>query len=126
MKVLCLRRTTIAALMTVCLSVGLAAQSEMLQSHIAALKESLTQSREQLKQYQWVETTVVLMNGEEKSTKQYLAHYGADGTVQKTVVEASPEKKQRGLRGHIIENKKEQLTDYMQRAVDLVKLYVPP
>ena len=30
------------------------------------------------------------------------------------------------MRGHIIEKKKEELTDYMQRAVDLVKLYVPP
>ena len=112
--------------MAVCLSTTLGAQSESLQAHVAALKESLTQSREQLKQYEWVETTVVLQNGEEKSTKQYRAHYGADRTVQKTLIEASPEKKQRGLRGHIIEKKKEELTDYMQRAVDLVKLYVPP
>ena len=126
MKVVSICRTSISGLMTVCLSATLAAQSEMLQTHVAALKESLTQSREQLKQYEWVETTVVLQNGEEKSTKQYHARYAADGTVQKTLIEATPEKKQRGLRGHIIEKKKEELTDYMQRAVALVKLYVPP
>ena len=126
MKVKLMCRTMVIALMTVCLSATLRAQSETLQTHVAALKESLRQSREQLKQYEWVETTVVLQNGEEKSTKQYRAHYGADGAVQKTLIEASPEKKQRGLRGHIIEKKKEELTDYMQRAVDLVKLYVPP
>ena len=126
MKVMSTCKTMVIALMTVCLSATLGAQSETLQTHVAALKDSLTQSREQLKQYEWVETTVVLQNGEEKSTKQYRAHYGADGTVQKTLLEASPEKEGHGLRGHIIEKKKEELTDYMQRAVDLVKLYVPP
>jgi len=126
MKVMLMCKTMVIALMTVCLSATLGAQSETLQTHVAALKDSLTQSREQLKQYEWVETTVVLQNGEEKSTKQYRAHYGADGTVQKTLLEASPEKEGHGLRGHIIEKKKEELTDYMQRAVDLVKLYVPP
>ena len=119
-------RTTIVGLLAVCLSVALGSPSETLQAHVTALKESLKQSRERLKQYEWMETTVVVLNDEEKSTKRYLAHYGADGTVQKTIVEASPEKKQRGLRGHIIEKKKEELTDYMQRGVDLIKLYVPP
>jgi len=126
MKVMLMCKTMVIALMTVCLSATLGAQSETLQTHVAALKDSLTQSREQLKQYEWVETTVILLNGDEKSSKQYRAHYGADGTVQKTLLEASPEKEGHGLRGHIIEKKKEELTDYMQRAVDLVKLYVPP
>jgi hypothetical protein len=88
MKVKLMCKTMVIALMTVCLSATLGAQSETLQTHVAALKESLRQSREQLKQYEWVETTVVLQNGEEKSTKQYRAHYGADGTVQKTLIEA--------------------------------------
>ena len=66
-----------------------------LQTHVAALKQSLAQSKEALEQYQWTETTVVLLNGEEKSRKQYLSRYGADGTLQKTLVEASPEKKER-------------------------------
>ena len=126
MKVRSMSRKATAALMALCLSAPLGAQSETLQTHVAALKESLARNRQQLKQYEWMETTVVLLNGEEKSTKQYIARYSADGTVQKTLLEASPEKKQRGLRGRIIEKKKEELTDYMQRAVDLVKLYVPP
>jgi hypothetical protein len=115
MKVVSICRTTISALMAVCLSTTLGAQSESLQARVAALKESLTQSREQLKQYEWVETTVVLQNGEEKSTKQYRAHYGADGTVQKTLLETSPEKEGRGLRGHIIE-KEEGGTDRLHAA----------
>jgi hypothetical protein len=37
-----------------------------------------------------------------------------------------PEEKKRGLRGKIVESKKEELTDYMKEAVGLVKQYVPP
>src|SRR5262249_30643314 len=110
----------------VCLAAAPGVQSQGIQTHVAALKESLERSRQQLKQYEWTETTVVSLKGEEKSRKQYTARLGADGTVQKTLVEASPEKKEHGLRGHVIEKKKEELTDYMQRAVELVKLYVPP
>jgi hypothetical protein len=37
-----------------------------------------------------------------------------------------PPQKKRGLRGKIVENKKEELSDYMKQAVGLVKTYVPP
>jgi hypothetical protein len=103
-------------------------QTEGLQTHVAALKDSLEKNRQQLKQYEWTETMTVLVNGEEKSQKQTMNHYGPDGTVQKTPIEASPEKQQpqRGIRGRIVEKKKEEMTDYMKRAVDLIKMYVPP
>jgi hypothetical protein len=103
-----------------------AAQEGPLQARVAALKQSLAESRQQLKQYQWTETMTVIVNGEEKSHKQYECHYGPDGTVQKVLLEASPEKTGRGLRGRIIKKKKEEMTDYMRRAADLVKMYVPP
>jgi hypothetical protein len=41
-------------------------------------------------------------------------------------VSESPQTKKRGLRGRIVEKKKEELTDYMKQAVALVKTYVPP
>jgi hypothetical protein len=37
-----------------------------------------------------------------------------------------PEEKKRGLRGKIIEAKKEEMADYVKEAVALVKLYIPP
>ena len=126
MKTTLLRNTIVTGLTAACLAVTASAQQEAIRGHVEALKQSLAQSKQQLKQYQWMETTVVLLRGEEKSRKQYLCHYGVDGTVQKVLVEASPEKHEPGIRGHIIEKKKEELTDYMQRAVDMVKLYVPP
>ena len=40
---------------------------------------------------------------------------------------AAPEaKKKKGLRGKIVENKKEEMSDYMKQAVALVKSYIPP
>ena len=49
--------------------------------------------------------------------------------MARTVAEVSHSpaaEKKRGLRGRIAENKKEELTDYMKQAVQLVKTYVPP
>jgi hypothetical protein len=97
------------------------------QERVGALKAELAASQATLRQYEWIETTVVSLNGEEKSRKQQRCYYGADGTLQKVVVDASPPPdKKRGLRGKIIANKTAELTDYMQNAVSLVKSYVPP
>lgn len=102
-------------------------QTQSVPERVAALKASLAASQVVLKQYEWIETTVVSLKGEEKSRKQERCYYGADGGVQKIPLTASaPAKKKRGLRGRIIENKKEELTDYMMHAIALVKSYVPP
>jgi len=94
---------------------------------VAALKTTLASSAAALRHYEWVETTVVSLKGEEKSRKQMRCYYGADGVLQKVEISASPPpEKKRGLRGKIIENKKEELTNYMKDAVNLVKSYVPP
>jgi hypothetical protein len=95
---------------------------------VAALKASLAASQAALRQYEWIETTVVLLKGEEKSRQQNRCYYGADGGVEKVPVTspAPPPKKKRGMRGRIVENKKEELADYMKEAVALVRQYVPP
>jgi hypothetical protein len=103
------------------------AQAQSVEERVAALKASLATSQANLRQYEWIETTVVSFKGEEKSRKQERCYWGADGKLQKVEVTASPApEKKRGLRGKIIANKKEELTDYMKQAVALVKTYVPP
>jgi len=95
--------------------------------HVAALKAALEASQIALKQYEWIETTVVSLKDEEKSRKQARCYYGADGALQKVEANRSPEPaKKGGLRGLIARKKKEELTDYMKNAVSLVKAYVPP
>jgi hypothetical protein len=103
------------------------AQQPTTQERVLALKASLAASKALLKQYQWVETTVVTLKGEEKSRKQQNCYYGVDGNVQKILLTPPPaEKKQRGLRGRIAAEKKEEMADYMKEAVGMVKQYIPP
>jgi hypothetical protein len=103
------------------------AQQPSVPERVAALKTSLAESKARLKGYEWVETTVVLLKGEEKSSTQQRCYHGADGKVQKLPLAAPPEpEKKRGLRGRIVEKKKEELSDYMKQAIGLVHQYVPP
>lgn len=95
--------------------------------HVTAIKQSLGASTAALRQYEWIETTVVSIKGEEKSRTQNQCYYGVDGKVQKTAVGPPPaDDKKRGLRGKIVENKKEEISDSVKEAVALVKQYVPP
>ncbi len=98
-----------------------------IQQHVAALKSSMIASQQDLRTYQWVETTTVSVNGEQKSYKEESCYYGADGSLQKTPIASSaPPKKKFGLRGAIQESKTEEMTDTMKQAVALVKSYIPP
>jgi hypothetical protein len=98
-----------------------------LAEHTVALKASMAASQAILRSYEWVETTVISLKGEEKARTMDRCYYGADGQMQKIPLMAPPpEEKKRGLRGKIIEAKKEEMADYIKEAVALVKLYVPP
>ncbi len=98
-----------------------------LEERVAALKQSLAQSTQALRRYQWVETTAVTMKGEVKSQKQVSCYYGADGNLQKIPISATPPPKQKpGLRGAIQKSKTEELKGDVKQAVALVHLYAPP
>jgi hypothetical protein len=104
------------------------AAKEQLQAKIAEVKASLAKNQEALKQYTWLETTETSLKGEVKSKTQNECSYGPDGKVQKKLVSAPPEKKAppKGLKGKVVENKVDDLKDYMKSTAGLIKLYVPP
>src|SRR5262249_5849433 len=104
------------------------AQQPSLPEHVAALKASLAASQSALKQYEWIQTTVVTLKGEEKSSKQERCYYGADGALEKVEVNEphEQEKKKHGRRRLTAEKKKEELTDYRKTAETPAHLYVPP
>jgi len=96
-------------------------------ARVAAIKANLATNRQNLMSYQWTETQVVNLKGEDKSAKQFSCSYGPDGNVVKTALTApAPGKDKPGLRGKIVENKKEEMSGYMKSAVALVKSYIPP
>src|SRR5271169_4007623 len=111
-----------AALITMRVWTAEAQEALSVPERVAALKASLAASQAMLKQYEWIETTVISLKGDEKSRKQQRCYYGADGGLQKVDVSQSPEAaKKPGLRGLIAEKKKGELTDYIENAVRLVK-----
>lgn len=127
MKELCLKKTIPLALGFLLLGGAALAQQPAAEERVAALKSSLASSKATLRQFEWIETTTVLLKGEQKAQTQERCYYGADGNLQKVPVAApAPAEKKRGLRGKIVENKKEEMSDYMKEAVALVKRYLPP
>lgn len=94
---------------------------------VAEVKTHLETSMKQLRTYEWLETTVVYKDGEEKSRKQSRCYYGVDGKLYKVPTGAeTQDKAPKGLRGKIAENKKEEITDYIESCVKKVHEYLPP
>jgi len=102
---------------------------------VAALKQSLAESQVNLRKYEWIETTVISLKGEEKSRKQQRCYYGADGVLQKLPIgqppAAQPAPSGGGRRGGrlaqaVVENKVDDMKEYMERASALIHKYVPP
>lgn len=103
------------------------AQQPTPQERIAALKASMAASKEILRQYEWMQTTIVSVDGEEKSREMDRCYYGADGKLQKVPVTTPPPQKElRGIRGRIAERKQEEMKEYTAQVVALIKEYVPP
>src|SRR5579862_3839673 len=105
-----------------------AAANPELQQKVAALKQSLAQNQQALHQYTWTEKMETIFKGETKSTKQSQCQYGPDGKVQKTALGAPqpPPEQKRGVKGKVIEKKKGEMKDYMERVASLVGRYAPP
>ena len=106
---------------------------------VAALKQNLAEGQKKLRQYEWIETTAISLKGEEKSRKQQRVYYGADGKLTKVPMgepkpAAAPSgggggRDRRGggrVKENIIENKKDEMVEYMEKAGALIHQYVPP
>ena len=48
-------------------------------------------SQEQLRDYQWIETTTVAVNGEQQSQVQKRCYYGVDGKLEKVIENQTPD-----------------------------------
>src|SRR3954462_6400202 len=137
------RRILLAVLLTAvapALSVGAAAAqtAPTPDERVAALKQSLAENDARLRGYEWIETTIISLKGDEKARTQKRCNYGADGKVQKVAIEDAPKAEAaaggggRGGRGSgrvkakVVENKKDDMKEYMQRASALIQQYVPP
>jgi hypothetical protein len=112
--------------------------SSTIQDRVAALKESVAQNQAALKTYTWTEATEISLDGEVKKREQKQCRYGPDGKVQKTAIQGGESQEQQqekqaagGRRGGlvkkaIVDNKVEEMKDYIEKAAALIHQYVPP
>jgi len=105
---------------------GILAQDDVKET-VAIIKTNLIESKQKLKTYEWIETTTTFVKGEEKSKKQNQCYYGVDGKLVKVETGGSKDAKSKGgLRGKIVANKKEDMADYMEKAIKKIQTYLPP
>jgi hypothetical protein len=91
------------------------------------LKQAMAANAQKLHQYQWIETTQVTLNGEQKPVTQNSCQYGPDGTVQKTPLGPPPAEPSGGpLMRRIIEKKQAEMKQYMGEVKGVLNQYLPP
>ena len=77
------------------------------EQRIELIKQSLQESKTRLHKYEWIETTVVSKDGEQKSSEVERCYYGADGKLEKIVLQDTQADEPRGpLRRHLAEHEK--------------------
>ena len=79
------------------------------------------------RQYTWQMRVEVTLKGEPKPAQLYQMRFDVDGKPQKTLLSAPQEqKKSRGIRGRIKENKIEDFKEWAGKLAELVKDYMAP
>ena len=97
------------------------------QQKLGAVKQSMAENQQKLRQYQWIETTQLTLKGEPKPATKNSCLYGPDGQVQKTPIGPAPEQPSGGrMKQKVIAKKKEEMKDYMQDVKAVLSMYVPP
>jgi hypothetical protein len=121
------KRLVMVGAVTLAITFPAISQNTELQEKLAAVKQAAAENKQKLRQYQWVETTQLTLKGDAKPPTKNSCQYGPDGKVQKTPVGPPPQQPSGGrAKQKIIENKKEEMKDYMQDVKALLGMYVPP
>jgi hypothetical protein len=121
------KRLMLAGVVVLVATIPALPQNPELQEKLAAVKAVAAENKQQLRQYQWIETTQLTLKGDQKPPTENSCRYGPDGQVQKTPMGPPPEQPSGGrLKERIIEKKKAEMKDYMQDVKAVLAMYVPP
>jgi hypothetical protein len=92
------------------------------------IKKDLADSKQSIKQYEWIETTTTYVKGEQKSLKQNRCYYDVTGKLMKVATGNSQAegKKRGGIKGRVAENKKDEMQDYIEESIAKIQSYLPP
>ena len=101
---------------------------------VAALKQNLAESQKRLRQYEWTETTAISLKGRREVTQAAACllrrRRKADEAAawRAAARQAAQSGGRRGgrVKEQVIENKKSDMQEYMEKAAALIQQYVPP
>jgi hypothetical protein len=131
MSLMLLRSISLLCAFTFMACSALAFQSagnKALQRELAGLQAVATSNHAMLQNYQWTETTIVLVAGE-ANAEQRLCRYGQSGKVRKTLVidpgDVSQQQLHGGLRSRAVQKKTAETRDYVARLNALIGDYLP-
>ena len=117
-----LRRAILAALVLCGLALPAIAQEPDLTTLVDAFKANMADSQAVLQKYEWIETTVVNLDGIENPPRKKLCYYKANGDLRKDPLPVSGK---RFARDMIPPDEMEGLTKYVQDAMKLMYQYIP-
>ena len=107
---------------------GAASVAHAQNPQVAALKSALAQNAAAQRNYTWVQTTELALNGEVKSTTTATCQYvtGQNKPACTPTSAPAPDDKKRGVRGRVVEKKTDEYKEYMDSVKTLIGAYVPP
>jgi len=123
------RITRLALAPALVLGLATAAHAQGGNQTVAALKSGLEQNAAAQRNYTWIQTTELALNGEVKSTETASCQYyqgQQKPTCTPTSAPPDDDKKKRGVRGHVVEKKTDEYKAYMDSVKTLIGEYVPP
>lgn len=109
------------------------AQSASPQQRVDTLKKWLAASRQSIRQYEWVQTSTVTVDGKTQKKQQFHCYYGVDGKLQKVQVgdDGSTEKGMKimlppaMILSKIAEHRAQEVQEFAASAEQLVHSYLP-
>ncbi len=91
------------------------------------IAKDIAANSQSLRQYTYLQTTEVILKGEVKNTRKAQVHYDSTGQkVSVPLASAEPATEGRGLKARIVEKKKDEMKEYVERLVALMGQYLPP
>jgi len=116
----------VPVLLAVC-AAGAQTAEPNINTEVQAVRAEVSRSLTALRQYTWTEHTQVSAKGDTKAETAWTCTYNADGElVRRSARPQTPEAEANGISKRPMVRKKSDQQDYIERALSMIRQYVPP
>jgi hypothetical protein len=110
-------------------------QAQTMRQELQKMRQAFAKNKQELRDYQWIETTTLTIDGKSRPPKQSMCRYAADGTLQKISLggqqaSARPQGVSLPLRGGLVrklvaKKKKDEIQQDLTQIRALAHMYMP-